>query len=348
MEGRGLAQDEALMLLGIFYILHFVTNILFQPIVALVNSKLGIRFGFLMGQFSLAFFLVLVNNVVDLGSMVPVFFVLTLAATFWWVSYHIFFIEVGEMKRFGKEIGSMQFLGISAGLTAPFIGGLVITYFGFPVLFVVSAMIIAISFMMLLFMKDFERLNTVSLLGMFREAKARKREFLSFVGIGGESIVYSIIWPIFMYFLFKDFLVTGIFFSLIILFSGVIAFIVGGLCDRFSSQKLERYGSGVVSLTWIGKTLFQAPVGIFILDMFYRIFVNLFYLPIDAFAYKSADGEGVDKAKYIAFREASYAIGHIISLSFFVIFIFIGLPFWMAFMSGAILSLLPMLIREKQ
>lgn len=341
----GFSEKNALLLVVLAFLFSQITHGLLVTLVSKINARFGTKTGFLVGQFFLTLFLLVLFSSQNTPLVFISFFLWGIAAAFYWVSYHTFFLEVGKPKKFGEELGILEMLGVSTGLAAPVLAGVIITFLGFKALFISSLILILLSMILLFFVRDREKLGFVNFLNVKDEILEKKRDFISFVGAGAEEIIYSVAWPLLLFTVFQSYVEVGIIASVVILTAGIVALIVGKLSDRIEKNKIEKFGSVSIAFTFIGRVFLQTPVSLYILDSLYKIFSNLFYLPLNALAYTHAMNE--DKVKYVAFREAGYGVGNILGLASLLFILSAGFPFWWVFIFGAVFSLFPMAIIEK-
>ena len=342
---EGFNEKSALLLVVFAFLFFQITHGLLVTLVSKINARFGIKAGFLIGQFFLTIFLFILFYSQNTPLVFLNFALWGVGASFYWISYHTFFLEVGKQKKFGEELGFLEILGTSTGLIAPILAGTIITILGFATLFIICIILILLSMIFLFFVNDIEKIESVNFLDVKNEILKKKRDFVSFVGAGGEEIIYSVAWPLLLFIIFKNYVEVGMIASVVVLTSGLVALITGKLSDRIEKNKIEKIGSASVAITFIGRVFLQTPISLYVIDSLYKIFSNLFYLPLNALAYTHAmDG---NKAKYVVFRETGYRVGNILGLASFLLILSIGLPFWWVFIFGAIFSLLPMAIKEK-
>jgi len=342
---QGFSEKSALLLVVFAFLFFQIIHGLLVTFVSKINAQFGIRAGFLIGQLFLTIFLFILFYSQNTSLVFLNFVLWGVAASFYWISYHTFFLEVGKPKKFGEELGFLEMLGTSTGLIAPILAGIIITIFGFTTLFIISLILILLSMIFLIFVNDIEKLGSVNFLDIKNEVLEKKRDFISFVGAGGEEIVYSVAWPLLLFTIFKNYVKVGIVASVVVLTSGLVALIAGKLSDRIKKDKIVKIGSVSVAITFMARIFLQTPIFLYVIDSLYKIFSNFFYLPLNALAYTHAiDG---NKTKYVVFRETGYRVGNILGLASFLLILSIGFPFWWVFIFGAIFSLLPMMIKEK-
>lgn len=342
---EGFNEKSALLLVVFAFLLFQITHGLLVTLVSKINARFGTKAGFLIGQFFLTIFLFILFSSQNTPLVFIGFFLWGIAASFYWISYHTFFLEVGKPRKFGEELGVLEMLGVSTGLIAPVLAGTIITFFGFKVLFITSLILILLSMFFLIFVRDREKLESVNFFDVKDEILGKKRDFISFVGAGAEEIIYSVAWPLLLFTVFQSYIEVGMIASVVVLTAGMVALIVGKLSDRIEKDKIEKFGSASIAITFIGRVFLQTPISLYILDAFYKIFSNFFFLPLNALAYTHAmDG---NKTKYVVFRETGYRVGNILGLTSFLLILSVGLPFWWVFIFGAIFSLLPMVAIER-
>ncbi|PIU69239.1 hypothetical protein COS81_00870 [candidate division WWE3 bacterium CG06_land_8_20_14_3_00_42_16] len=346
---EGFSEKSALLLVVFAFLCLQIIHGLLVTLASKINAQFGIKAGFLIGQFFLAIFLFILFYSQNTQLVFLNFVLWGVAASFYWISYHTFFLEVGNPKKFGEELGFLEMLGTSTGLIAPISAGIIITIFGFTTLFIISLILILLSMIFLIFVNDIEKLESVNFLDVKNEILEKKRDFISFIGAGGEEIVYSVAWPLLLFTIFKNYIEVGIVASVVVLTSGLVALIAGKLSDCIEKDKMEKIGSVSVAITFIARIFLRTPIFFYIIDSLYKIVSNFFYLPLNALAYTHAiDGNKTgNKTKYVVFRETGYRVGNILGLASFLLILSMGFPFWWVFIFGAIFSLLPMMIKEK-
>lgn len=341
----GFGKKEALLMTGlVLFVLYFVM-LVSVDLVGYINSKLGLKSGFIISHILFIFFLAFSTFSNSLVAMVINYVVFGMSVCFWWATYHIYFINVGQRKHFGQEVSIMEMLSIVAGISGPLVGGMVITLFSNLYLYLLSIILIFISILLLLKSKDNERIENVTTAAIISEIPRHKRDFITFIGAGGVETVYTFIWPIYLYLLIKNYLNIGLIFTGIALITFICLYFIQKIIDKTSKGKMEKFGSGIVSLTWFGKAVLQNSPLILILDAVFRIFFNTFFIvPLVSIAYSHAARE--HKVRYILFREVGYRLGDLLAISFFIAVVWFDLPLWSIFIPAAIFSLLPFVEKD--
>jgi MFS family permease len=256
----------------------------------------------------------------------PVF--LVIYKMLYWPSYHANFAKYGIKEQIGKEIGALKIIGLLIGVIGPFIGGLIIASFGFNVLFIIVSCILFVSIIPLFTTKEKFISQKFSYKDCFKRlfSKENKKNMWKFIGIG-EELINLVLWPIFIFLIIKNYSILGGVVSLSILVSVFATFYIGYSFDNGNGKRILRKSLFPYFIFWIIRGFIKNISGIFIIELFARIFRSGIFIPLTAHTYKMANQYGT--LKYAIFFEQSLTIGKIsIALIAFLLFTFCGVGFW--------------------
>jgi len=262
----------------------------------------------------------------------------------WWVLYHLDFCLAGKKTEYGKEIGFRQALGILSGVITPFLAGYTIAQYGYSALYFFTAFLALILALVLYLLQNQYKIPKIRNHDLINEIKKNKRDFMAFIGIGGELSVSEVVWPILLYLVFQKPLIIGSITALIALAAFLTSLVTGFMSDKWHKDKLEHYGVAIVSLSWLGKYLTQTTLGIVVFDIVYRIFNSLFYVPIVTFSYLRLLTE--NRTAYITARQMAYSLGRVIFLLIGVFLLLLGFSYWSLLILGAISPLLTFALQK--
>lgn len=323
---------------------YFMFTAFIQMFFIVIASKMasigGLRINFLISQFCLILFLIFIQ----IQAYAVAFFLLGAAAMFWWYSYHIYFTGFGKKEEFGKEIGIMEAVSVLTGAIAPIIGGLILVNAGVYQFYGLGIIALFFSVIFIFWFKEPRHLKPVGFGDMHRIYKHNKNDFWAFIGGGAEEAIATIIWPVLLFLIFKDYFKIGSYFSIVMIAVVLINYIVGSMTDTSKKERLEEIGSIAVFFSWLSRAFVHNPLLLSIVEVLYKLFLSFFKLPLLAIAYSHAT---VENEEYIAFREFAYKIGAIAGYVCFIVIIFSGMPIWSIFICSALFSLLPLTVRRK-
>lgn len=336
----------ALVYVGLVYLFLPVFQMVFSIAASFCNARWGIKYGFIIGQSFFILFLLVSANAKSLIENMWGFLLWGMASGFWWVSYHSYFIERGEKKKLGNQIGKVETLGILVGLVGPIFAGFMMSFFGQSILYPIAGLASVAGTIFFIWIDESKKLSVVGLRDLIDVTAKYPRDFISYIGAGAEEIVYSVAWSLFLYFVFKNYTVMGLFSSLVIFISIILAYVVGKWTDSLSKDKIEKLGASIISGSWLIRAFLQHPLFMFLLDAVYKVFFSCFLIPFRAIAYKHALEDNINR--YVVFREIGYATGNIFAILCIILIAYWSLPLWYTFILGAFFALIPMIISEKK
>ncbi len=341
-SSRFLGEKFAFLVVLSFFFLYAVFNILMIPLVTFFYRYWGIRVGLVLSLIlTLVLFYLLDQKLYFLGG-----YVYGILSTFWWGSYYTIFLLYQRENKLGKGIGKIEMLVILAGSFSHFISGFLLDEN--PELFFIYLSLLAAVALVLIFKTSNRRINLkVTLRDILVLCRKHKKEFIGFVGAGAEGIIFSVFWPLFLFLFFRDYILLGVFATVVSLGAGIINFYLGRFIDKHDKDdgKIEELGASFFVFSWIGKFLFQNVYSFAFFDIIHYLFKPMFVLPLTHVAFRQAKKEGI--LSYVLFREFSYKFGSILSILLLFILIMFDLSFETIFVFAAIFSLLPLFLWSK-
>jgi|SRR3989344_2731630 len=234
--------------------LYFVSFLLLLlPLIKRLTDKKMI---ILSIPFSVIYYLGL--NYIDsypiLFYILPLF--LTLNRIFFNSGYHINFSSVFDKKYVGREVGFRNMVGQLVQFSAPFIGGTLISLFGFKFTFNVGVLILFLMIIPLLFFPERKIVGELSTKSLFIILKDKKilPYSLSSIGYASVTMVGRIIWPLFIFINIENIRNFGGIISLGLLAGLITTYLVGYLSDSGFREKLLSLTAIISSVIWLSRT----------------------------------------------------------------------------------------------
>ena len=328
----------------LYYIVSFTLFGLLVPLGAMLMSRIGLKVSMILGSLFLVsyfVFLYLLNNNWALALFLAIGGA-TLFRLLYWIPYHTDFAKFTDRRSRGKEIALLVSVTTLVSIFLPFIAGLIISKFGFSILFLIAIIIASISIFPILLLRSVQEKYSYSYFQTFKELfkKKNRKLFWAYSGDGAETMVGAIIWPIFIFQLLKgNYLSVGIVTSLIVLASIALRLIIGAMTDKMSKRRLIKVGSVLYFVGWIGKIFVQTTFQIFVVSSYHSFAAIIRRTPFTTLMYEQAADRGHYVDEYTVLREVALNIGRVFMLILlFILFYFVGLTF--AFILAAIASLL--------
>jgi MFS family permease len=138
----------------------------------------------------------------------------------YWIFFHSFFASKTDDSNSSGRVGALFSIPKIFSLISPLIGGLIISYLGFNILFLIMVSILLISIIPLLKMRDFSIDMDFNLKLLMN--KSLIKYFFGFIAEGVYYAVFTILFPLFVYLYLGEALEVGVL-AFFIGLSGVIA-----------------------------------------------------------------------------------------------------------------------------
>jgi MFS family permease len=349
------ARYFALSMIGMFvpiYLLNlgysFPTVMLFYAVLygtyalfIIPAGKVACRFGF---KHSILFSIPLLVAVYLLlyalpQYQIPIYIIAVIYginSAMFWTGYHSDFSRFSDSKSRGKEVGTAQAAVTGFNVIGPVTGGLILTFVGFDILFILVSVMLLASAIPLFLSRDVHEPIGFSVRSMFTGHKIR--DILAYSGKGIEHATGIIIWPIFLFFVvLNSYTSLGFVFSLSIFFSLVFAFVVGRFSD-VNRRLVLRLGGLFNAAVWVFRAFARTPLLVYIADSLYGMSQTMVIVSFNALNYdKAREGEN-NIIKTIMLREVT--IGAAATLFFIALYFFADYFITFLFAGGASLLVL--------
>lgn len=262
---------------------------------------------------------------------------------FYWIPFHLIFVEDGQRRKFGQQISNRAVLDKAATIIAPFTGGLVIAFFGFTTLLVAVLLLVVASTFPIFLMAHHEKHFVPPLKMLFAKFLGEFRSDLAaFLGAGAESVGAAIVWPLFLFTIVGSFAGLGALTSGVMLISMLVVWKLGKVVDQKDKKKILRAGAYSRSVLWLVRAFVGTVPQAFAAQSLARVAAEFLWLPFDTIVYKKAyDGNPFE---YILLREWALNWGRLLTLLAMAALVWLGLGLVGSFALAAAGTLLTILI----
>lgn len=334
----------------LFYAVLYSLFIFVLPLGAKAAAKYGFEHCiFYSMPFAILYFLSLSQMAQHWWLIFFAFLFLLIYKTLFWPSYHADFAHYSITGYKGRELSALSFISTAAVVTGPMAGGIILTKFGFEVLFVIVSFISLISVAPLFATREkFEPKEFSYKKAFLRLIKPyghyKRNDSFAYAGYG-EEIAAAAAWPIFIILVIEKFYLMGILVSAAALVVSVISLYVGKLSDTLNKKgkkKLLRYSNILLSSSWILRPFSNNWLSILFVDIFSKGSKAGVSYPLFTYIYEAGENHR-GYLKYVTFFEMSLTMGKILvawTLFFFSMYLN-SLDFWFyAFVFTCLWSLL--------
>jgi len=278
-----------LIKIAIFYLIVYILYFFLIPF----GAKFANKYGYENGMFLGTVFYVVFYVCLFLIPQFPILFyiaaiIYTFQKIFYWTAFHADFAHNSEDTEEAREISSVTVSNAVMFIVGPILGGLIITYFGFSVLFLVVSILFLVSNIPMLLTKekfDYRTYEYKKVFDIFKKGKLKN--FLACMGYGEELIVL-VLWPIFMSTIIISYSKLGSLVSVATALTLLATLYIGRICDLKEKIKVLRFGSIIYSIIWFLRIFVRSITPIFLIDTASKISKSIVSVPITAIFYEKA------------------------------------------------------------
>lgn len=274
-----------------------------------------------------------------------------LKVTTYWIPYHGFFVKKmkGVEGHFGKKTGlRFSLVRVVTGI-APFIGGLIISAFGFNMLFIVSIMLLVVASVPILNSVSegtHIKHDPIKVTHAYLFKKKYAKNTIAFFGDGADALVYAVFWPILLFVVLENFVTLGSLNSASLLISSLSMLLVGKLLDKYGSKVVHGVGVFINSALYIPRIFVSKALVFYGIDVVDRFNSAFYSVPNMSLAYEKA-ARAENASDFIIYRElAIHTSIVVVSCLLMLILPTVGLWRWV-FAISAIGSVLTYLLDDE-
>ncbi|MFH0936095.1 MAG: MFS transporter [Candidatus Woesearchaeota archaeon] len=301
-----------------FYIIFSVTFGILTPFSAKIFNKIGFKYCILISAPIYLLFYILLYYLTQINiNLYYIAIIGGLANSFYWISFHSTFAKYSDHDHIGEQIGIWYSIAIFIGLLGPLIGGIILTFLDYRILFILVTITLILSVIPIFMIKVKHEKQEYHIKNIFK--KNNLADVPGFIGYGARGDSQTVLLPLFAFFLLKKYLQLGFISSGVGFFTALFAFVIGRTSDIQDKRKLIRLGSFLAALSWIillfAKNLWQ----LFIIATLAGISYTMIDVPFSALTYDKAN-KNKSAIEYLVFREICLSCGRILLLSLVLIF----------------------------
>ncbi|MBS3145419.1 MFS transporter [Candidatus Woesearchaeota archaeon] len=298
----------------LFFIIAEVVWILSSFFSGKVLARIGAKHTILLGVFLTIVYLMFLVTMKQ--GILPYFYLAAffdgISASLYWMGFHANFVRSSHRKYRGQEASIWMVIPKGINLFGPILGGLILTFFSFESLFILVSILMIFSTIPLFLSRDVFKRYHYDYKKIFGRIKLK--ESLGLFGMGIRARSFTLLWPIFVFFILGTYLSLGSLFSFATLLGVVFFIIVGRWSDKVDKRTLISAGSIMHSFTWFVRTPIQTALQVFSIASLDMITSAVILVPFDALSYdRAAEGNPIE---YIAFREIILHMGALFLLVF--------------------------------
>ena len=325
----------------LFFLFTCLSLIIFFPLAGYIASRVGnMHMALISAPLGIIFFMAIYFfNPLEIG-LIPLGILLGAFDSFFWVFFHGDFSKFSDKKIISKEVGGWRLFYGAAHIVGPFVGGAIIAFFSFHILFLLVAILLLIAPFPLLFTKDVKQKTKFSFNELF--SREHLRSAPAYIGHGAAVGSTMMVWPLFLFFIIPDFFEIGSMSLAINILNILVVVLVGLYAARIGKKRLVRLGGLLFGISIAVRAFVRLPIQAFAAWAFGGISFPMAIIPMEGMTYSRAKRENI--MELFSFREWMLSIGRMLMIAI-LFFALIYAPdlagaFTYTLLAGGLLSML--------
>jgi hypothetical protein len=297
---------------GIYYVIYFSAGLFCMPLTRLCMQKFGVKKAMAGGIGILVVYYYLLRLV---GHGIPYEFAALLyglGANFYFTAFSVELTHtMHAAKKEGAVVAVVNIVSVLAAISGPIIGALFVTKLSFSFLFTVVSSILLLSLLPLFFTGDYKVATSKFSLKRVID-QGNKRRGLAYALNGATEATYDVLWPMFIYLNYRNYIAIGSIVSLTSLAMSIFIYFAGKQADR---NNVQAYRTGVFANapTWLIRLALLTPGGLLVSNFLGTATSYLVLVPYSKHLYHAAR-VSESPTDYFIFKEWMAWIGRVVAL----------------------------------
>lgn len=301
----------------LYFTYYFGLSALFTITLGKLSFKVGLKRSIATSFIFMAITFVLLLSIQNFHwPLLFIAFLSAISSNLFWNAYHGEFSKIKDQKQDGAEVGKMTAIIRLAGLSAPFLGGILATFGGMPLTLAVATVLLIMAMIPLFIGKEVIKGREVDLKRI--SLKKIKPDIISYCAGSIEYSSYYAVWPLFVFIFLAEYMYIGAVTTLASLATAVLILYIGKSVDKNGKTAFIKRGGQLNFLQNIYRIFVQSTLGVFSANIFTNIANAIWQVPWLARFYERADEN--PRAEYILVMEVfSNGIRFLFCLCLFIL-----------------------------
>jgi MFS family permease len=281
MIDRNFSLNEVVL----FYVWNVIAMMLFTPFAGKFSSKFGLKKSIVLAAPMFIIFYLGLHNFENLGISINYLAILLgISSALYWTPFMTHFIRKSDKKHRSEEVGFLSGVTIMSTMAGPFLGGLIITMYGFNMLFFIVSLLMFLSIFPMLLIKETHEPFKCTLKDL---VNLSKKGSFKLMALGGANIAEMVFWPVFLFSTINVYAKMGLVFFVAELSSFFGSFFFGAVENRQRLLRLLKWGAGISVIIWISRIFFEGALLLATVTVIGAFLHSMIEVPFDTLAYDS-------------------------------------------------------------
>ena len=253
------------------------------------------------------------------GFLFVIVLIYSIADSAYWSAHHAYFISTTRAKDSGSKAGLLMAVPVFLGIIGPFLGGLIITKYGWQLAFLISTLLLILASGALLFSKEI-KIKTAHIKLKHIIDRKQMTKNITYMLQGAGFVSTSFVWPLLLFFNSIKLVSIGLLYLLSNLAHSIICYVAGKQSDKHGNRNLVRGGALGHSITLIMRVFTTTLAGISFWQTLGGLFGAFHFVTLESGFYRASHH---DRANRTINRELYLNIGRAIFIVCFIALVLI-------------------------
>lgn len=309
-----LDANFSIVQVGLFFLIYYVADLLVTIPCYHVSGRIGYkRVSLLSAPFLVGYYVLLRS----FTNPVPLYLATIVGATgksLYWAGMNAETAISTHEDRRDSEVGIFYSMPTLASIVSPVIGGLILTAFGYNILFITTGVLVGLSFIPLFLSERHSEGLDTELTSFF--SRNYLEDFLTYFFNGAESIGKKLLWPLFLVLIIEGAVDLGIAGGLKSLGAAVASIAIGRITNDGNRPKVIASGVIVAVLMFFALYTVTDPLTATVLSFVFGL--GRTAVTMSAFEKALENAEKEDLLEYFAFRRTALNLGRLSMLGIII------------------------------
>jgi MFS family permease len=274
--------QQGIFLLLLFYFLTHLATLVTSIFFGKLTAKIGPERAIVLSQVFFVIYFLLLYEAKNSIWLVLVAAVVNATQSLFWNSYHYLLSQNASRTRIGSDLGIISFLLHLVAIVAPLVGGWLVGWQGYQLLFLIGIMnvLVGLFFAIQLTPKvSAETMSWQEFMQWLSEAGYRKLAS-AYVGKMVNDTALEL-WPLYVFLLLGSVMQVGYIYALSLFLAMLVSYFAGRVIDKIRDRRSFFTSGGVLATVWLLRTQVSSIWSIVVIDACDKLTASFHWLFFD-------------------------------------------------------------------
>jgi MFS family permease len=278
-----------------FFLAVYVAYMIAMPLGAMFATRFGYEHSIALSTLAqVAYYVCLFLVATSWWWAVPAALLYAVQKMLYWPAFNADFARYSDATEEGREVSTLYVTLSAVYVVGPLIGGALITFGSWQLMFIIGSLLILASNWPLLRTKEEFTPRRFPYFDAYKRLFARenRRSFFGYLGFG-EELILLVLWPVFIATVIAEYVAIGALVAAATFVMVLATLYIGKLTDEHNKHTVLRFSVLFYVISWLVRLVTHTPFGVFLVDSWSRLTKNIVQVPLHTILYERAKTRSV-------------------------------------------------------